>query len=398
MNRSCSKVPVKPRITSGLFFRLFAWSVVLLMVGTMSVAAAETAASTSSAPSSITIAATGDIDPPGAKVVSDTILAHMAQMEITAVLIAGDTNNGSNNPLESYQDLYKGTYDRFQDKIYPCPGNHDALSKPAFSGYCSFWGKAAHSPEMYYSFDLGGWHFICLDSVTLVNGDRPNDGSAEAERAKTKAARATAKAKRAKDKKGKREKGGKGKRGENKVEGAKAESVQGASEKAAAQLAWLKSDLAANPNKPIFVQWHYPYFAHGMHQGQPKMKPFWDILYAHGPAIVLVGHDHVYERYAPLDPDGKVVAETKGLQQFQICPGGAKPIPIEIPIAPGPASLKFHSGTHHVGYFTLYPDGGYRYTIDGIESSGKTTLIDMGCGNLLGGSVPKNAPTPAVTQ
>jgi len=342
------KVSAKQRITHDLFFRLFAWTIALLAIGVMSAVAAT---------NSVTIAVTGDINPAGVKVVSDAIFA---RPEVAAVLLAGDTHNGNATPLEAYQTLYKGTYDRFLEKIYPCPGNHDEHSKPPFSGYCAFWGKAAHAPEMYYSFDLGGWHFICLDSVTFANGSDANSDRAKGKRAKEKAGNAK----------------------EDR-------------EKAAAQLAWLKSDLAANPNKPIFVQWHYPFFSSGKLVQQYNVKPFWDALYVHGPAIVLNGHHHKYERYAPMTPDGQVVAETKGIQQFIISPGGMKSSTQKNPKVP---SLQFHSGMNHVGYFTLYPDGGYCFTIDSIDSSGKTAVIDTGCGNLLGGPVPQNTPASAVSQ
>jgi acid phosphatase type 7 len=319
------------RVSKSKLLRLFALAIAVLAAGVTVAVAADTAAPALADARGVTIAVTGDVFTPDAKVVSDAILAHP---EVSAVLLAGDTDNDNPTPLESFQKLYKGTYDRFLDKIYPCPGNHDEHSKPPFSAYCTFWGKVAHAPEMYYSFDLGGWHMLSLDSVTFAKGG----------------------------------------------------------EKATTQLTWLKSDLAANASKPMFVYWHYPLFSRAKHLGMPKMKPFWDTLYAHGPAIVINGHNHVYERFAPLDPDGKEVAETKGIQEFVVCPGGAKPIEKETPNAPGPASVKFHGNAQHVGYFTLYADGGYRYTIDTVAHSGATTVVDTGCGNLISGPAPKSMP------
>lgn len=282
---------------------------------------------TVSAAEKVTVAVTGDIFTADAKVVSDMILANQS---VSALLLAGDTDNDVTTPLDSYQQLYKGTFDRLIAKTYPCPGNHDEHSKPAFSAYCQFWGKAAHAPEMYYSFDLGGWHIVSLDSVTFVKDEA----------------------------------------------------------KAAEQLKWLKADLAAKPKAPTLVYWHYPYYSNAKHCGQPKMKPFWQALYAHGPAIVINGHNHVYERFLPMDPDGKTVAETKGIQEFVVCPGGAKPVDKESDKLKGPASAKFHGGTHHVGFFTLHPDGGYVYTIKSITGKGQQSVIEQGAGNLLGGAKP----------
>jgi hypothetical protein len=275
----------------------------------------------------VTVAVTADLFTTDAKVVSDVILAHPS---VSAVLLAGDTDNAALTPLASYQELYKGTYDRFLAKIYPCPGNHDRHSTPPFSAYCTFWGQAAHAPEMYYSFDLGGWHIVSLDSVTFAK-DEP---------------------------------------------------------KASAQLKWLKADLAAKPKAPTLVYWHYPLFSNANHCGTPKMKPLWDAIYAHGPAIVVNGHNHVYERFAPMDPEGKPVPETKGIQEFVICVGGAKPVDKESGKAKGPASAKFHGGTHHVGFFTLYADGGYVYAVESISGRGAQQVVDQGAGNLLGGAKP----------
>jgi acid phosphatase type 7 len=300
------------------FTSAWAWTVAALLAVISTIATA--------APG-VTVAVTGDIDVSGAKVVSEAILDHPA---VSAVLLAGDTCNAVTTPAEKYQKLYQGTFDRFLPKIYPCPGNHDQRSKPAFSGYVRFWGPAAHAPEMYYSFDLGGWHIISLDSVTLAKGGA----------------------------------------------------------QAAGQLQWLKTDLALNPGAPVLVFWHFPLFSNAKHRGAPKMKPLWDVIYAHGPAIVINGHNHVYERFAPMDPDGQTVSGTQGIREFVISPGGAKPVVKASRKPKGPRAETFHGGTHHVGFFTLHADGGFSYTIQSIAQSGAKEVVDQGSGNLLG---PKTA-------
>jgi hypothetical protein len=300
------------------FLLTLALAVTVLLATSNSMTAAE---------KGVTVAVTADLFTTDAKAVSGVILAHPS---VSAVLLAGDTDNATPTPLKSYQNLYKGTYDRFLAKIYPCPGNHDRHSMPPFSAYCTFWGEAAHAPEMYYSFNLGGWHIVSLDSVTFAKDEA----------------------------------------------------------KARAQLEWLKADLAAKPKAPTLVYWHYPLFSNANHCGTPKMKPLWDAIYAHGPAIVVNGHNHVYERFAPMDPQGKPVPETKGIQEFVICVGGAKPVDKESDKAKGPASAKFHGGTHHVGFFTLYADGGYVYTVESIAGKSAQEVVDQGAGNLLGGATP----------
>ncbi len=205
----------------GFLFTL-ALAATVLLATTNSMAAAE---------EGVTVAVTADLFITNAKVVSDVIFAHPS---VSAVLLAGDTDNATPTPLESYQKLYQGTYDRFLAKIHPCPGNHDRHSKPPFSAYCTFWGQAAHAPEMYYSFDLGGWHIVSLDSVTFARDEA----------------------------------------------------------KASEQLRWLKADLAAKPKAPTLVYWHYPLFSNANHCGAPKMKPLWDAIYA----PVSYTHLDVYKR------------------------------------------------------------------------------------------------------
>jgi len=232
--------------------------------------------------------------------------------------------------VEGYRALYRGTYDRFLDKIYPSPGNHDRYSTPMFSAYSEFWGKKAHAPNLYYSFDLGGWHLVSLDSYNFIDGGP----------------------------------------------------------RAKAQLDWLIRDLAGKPGVPTIVYWHHPLFSNAKHLGQPKMKPFWDAIHAHGPALVFGGHNHVYERFAPMSPEGKKVPESQGIQEFVVGPGGAKPVDSESDTAKGPRSEKFSGGVNHVGFFTLYPDGGFAFTVQSITGKGATKVVDRGAGNLLGGRVP----------
>lgn len=275
---------------------------------------------------SVTIAVTGDVYTPGAKIISDAILNRPS---VAAVLLAGDTCNAPRTPLSSYKALYEGTFDRFMTKIYPCPGNHDAYNSPAFSAYGNFWGSAAHMPQMYYSFDLGGWHIISLDSVNFVKGGK----SAEA------------------------------------------------------QMQWLKNDLAAKPQMPVLAFWHYPLFSNAKHRGNPKVKPYWEALYAHGPALIINGHNHVYERFGPLDPEGQAVPETKGLQEFSVSPGGASPVSSDGK-PKGPPSQKFHGKAYHLGFFTLNANGGFRYFIQAYSTKGVMQIIEEGVGNLMSASTP----------
>ncbi|MEI8191708.1 MAG: hypothetical protein WCI75_18495 [candidate division NC10 bacterium] len=184
---------------------------------------------------------------------------------------------------------------------------------------------------MYYSFDLDGWHIVSLDSVTFEKGGPAAD----------------------------------------------------------AQLDWLRGDLAAHPKEPVLAYWHYPLFSRVRHLGEPRMKPFWDAIYAHGPALVMNGHNHVYERYAPMDPEGRTVAEMRGIREFVISPGGAKPERRQSKEASGPPSKRFHGGASHVGFFVLERGGAYRYTIKAVTGKGAAEVVDSGAGDMLGGGAPQ---------
>jgi len=269
----------------------------------------------------LTIAVTGDVSGPDDGIVSDAILADPS---VVAVLLAGDTDNASRTPLSGYQELYKGGFGRLLSKIYPCPGNHDAYSHPPFSGYLAFWRSAGRAERLYYSFDLGGWHIVSLDSPAIERGGP----------------------------------------------------------EAAAQLDWLKNDLAAKPKAPTLVFWHFPLFSRAKHCGDARMKPLWEAFYAHGPALVINGHNHVYERYAPMDPEGRPAAQTRGIREFVISPAGSGPAEKQCRKASGPAPERFHGGTQHVGFFALEADGSYRFTVKSVSGKGLSEVVDAGAGRL----------------
>ena len=89
------------------------------------------------------------------------------------------------------------------------------------------------------------------------------------------------------------------------------------------QLRWLKADLAAHPAACVLAYWHEPLFTSRLDGPSPSVKPFWDLLYAAGADVVLNGHAHSYERFAPQTPDG--VAAEDGIREFVVGTGGATP-------------------------------------------------------------------------
>jgi hypothetical protein len=179
-----------------------------------------------------------------------------------AVLILGDIQYDDGAPSK-WEDSYDPTWGRVKDITRPAPGNHEYLTDGA-AGYFEYFGSAAGDPETgWYSFDVGEWHLIALNSTC------------------------------------------------EEVGGCGANSPQ---------LRWLRDDLARSDARCILAYWHTPRFSSGDHGDNPQMAAFWDVLEEAGAELVLSGHDHTYERFAP--QTGARVANARGIRQFVVGSGG----------------------------------------------------------------------------
>jgi hypothetical protein len=176
------------------------------------------------------------------------------------VFTAGD-NAYESGTLQQFQDCYERSWGRFKERTRPTPGNHDYETSDA-SGYYAYFGAAAGpAGKGYYSYDLGGWHIVALNSSIKTDADSE-------------------------------------------------------------QAAWLRADLAAHPTACTLAYWHYPLFSSGHHGDNAKVRPLWDILYQYGADVVINGHDHSYERFVPQRPDGHA-DWTSGIRAFVVGTGGA---------------------------------------------------------------------------
>jgi len=176
------------------------------------------------------------------------------------VLSLGDHTYPNGAPSE-FRDCYAPTWGQFRNRTRPTPGNHEYHSGKA-AGYFDYFGElAGPRGRGYYSFDKGGWHFISLNSDL---------GPAEHQR----------------------------------------------------QLAWLKDDLAASKTRCALAYWHAPMYSSGGHTPTKKMQDVWRALHGAGVELVLSGHDHDYERLAPMDADGQP-DPAHGVRQFVVGTGGA---------------------------------------------------------------------------
>ncbi|MFO1306631.1 MAG: metallophosphoesterase [Burkholderiales bacterium] len=177
------------------------------------------------------------------------------------VLTLGDHAYDTGTPDE-YATCFAPTWGAFKSRIKPVPGNHDYYT-PGAAGYFGYFGAQAGPDRLgYYSFDFAGWHFIALNALADVSTGSP-------------------------------------------------------------QHAWLQADLAKSAGTACTIAyWHYPAFNSGASYGSVlEMRPFFATLQAAGVEMVLSGHEHIYERFAPQKADGTLDL-ARGVRQFVVGTGG----------------------------------------------------------------------------
>jgi hypothetical protein len=182
------------------------------------------------------------------------------------VITLGD-NVYDNGTATEYTNCYGPSWGRFLSRTKPSPGNHEYNTANA-TGYYGYFGTAAGDPSKgYYSYDTGAWHIIVLNSNSSCTTISCAAGSA--------------------------------------------------------QDTWLRADLAAHANVCTLAYWHHPRFNSGAsHGNNTAVSNFWDALYQYGADVILNGHEHVYERFAPQTP-AAVADPTAGIRQFTVGTGGA---------------------------------------------------------------------------
>ena len=187
----------------------------------------------------------------------------LVDADYEAVLVLGDIQY-EEGEASAFAQSYDLSWGRVKGRTRPVPGNHEYRTRGA-SGYFAYFGAAAGDPaEGYYSYDVGPWHLVALNSNCA-------------------------------------EVGGCG--------------------VGSAQEAWLRADLAASSARCTLAYWHHPRFSSGTNGNDRATIAFWDALYEAGAEVVLAGHDHDYERFAPQDAGGGR-DEARGIRQFVVGTGG----------------------------------------------------------------------------
>jgi hypothetical protein len=267
----------------------------------------------------------GDIATAGT---ADTATANLVLNTPGTVFTAGD-NAYPDGTASDYTNKYHPTWGQFKDRTYPTPGNHEYLTTGA-SGYFGYFGAVAGVPSQgYYSYPLGDWHVVALNSMCEYVG------------------------------------------------GCDATSPM---------VTWLEQDLAANPTTCTVAYFHHPLFSSGQHGNELKMRPTWDALYAAGADVVVSGHDHDYERFAPQTPSGVADPEL-GIREFVVGTGGAG---LRSFGSIRPNSEVRNSNTHGVLKLTLHPSS---YDWHFVSVAGQT-FTDSGSGNCHGAGAPPPLPPP----
>jgi hypothetical protein len=196
------------------------------------------------------------------------------QSESTARLfdtIGGDIftlgdNAYPNGSRENFRGPFDRTCGRYLGRIHPSPGNHEYMSAGAMPYFEYFGESAGPFGQGFYSYNLGGWHLISLNS-NYDFGVGVDPGSPQA--------------------------------------------------------VWLQGDLndPRNIRKCTLAYWHHPLFSSGQNGDYPRMRALFNILYDANADVVLSGHDHLYERFAPQTGDGRN-DPARGIREFVVGTGG----------------------------------------------------------------------------
>jgi acid phosphatase type 7 len=228
------------------------------------------------------------------------------------VLTLGD-NAYEDGTAQDFSECYEPTWGQFKERTRPAPGNHDYETEGA-SAYFDYFGEAAGEPgKGYYSYDLGQWHIVALNS----NCEDVGCGASSP------------------------------------------------------QLRWLEADLAKDAKTCTLAYFHYPLFSSGKYRpGIREVKPLWEALYAADADVVLNGHDHNYQRFAPQDPDGNADPQ-RGIREFVVGTGGRSHYSILGPIA---NSEVYNDETYGVPKLTPHPEG-YEWRFIPVEGE---TFTDSG--------------------
>jgi hypothetical protein len=272
-----------------------------------------------SAPKPYVLVGAGDIAGCSSLVGAEATAKLIEQIPGT-VFAAGDLAYNGGTP-EEFQKCYGTTWGKFKDRTRPTPGNHEYNSGSG-EPYFAYWGdRAGPRGKGYYSYDLGNWHVVALNT----NCNAPGVGGC----------------------------------------GAGSEQEQ-----------WLKKDLEQHAKSCIVAYGHHALFSSGLlklHAVHPELRDLWRDLYSAHADLMLNGHEHSYERFAPQDPDGHLDPQN-GIREIVVGTGGRSHDPLGLATA---NSEQRNADTFGVLKLTLWPG---KYTWEFIPVNGAEGYHDSGEG------------------
>jgi len=175
-----------------------------------------------------------------------------------SVFLAGDLAY-MNGTLDDYRRCFDPDWGRFRSRWRPVPGNHEYTD--GANGYFSYFGGAAGAGrEGYYAFRAATWHVLMLNSEAPITRGTP-------------------------------------------------------------QYAWVERELRDNRTRCTAAVWHKPFASSGPNGLNGQLRDMWELLHRNGAEVVISGHDHFYERFAPQDHDYRYTPA--GIRQFIAGTGGA---------------------------------------------------------------------------
>ena len=190
-----------------------------------------------------------------------------------AVLALGDLVY-PNATIDEYLDCYAPTWGRLRSVTHAVAGNHEYHTEHGGPFWAYFCGASGPPFRGYYSFDLGPWHAVVLNSNCGQDADVPSYVPDDF----------------------------------------------GGCDEGSPQALWLAQDLAAHRGQCTIAMWHHPRFTSGSASDGGRMRALWAIAQANGVDLVLNGHAHLYNRFGKLDADGQ--PSDRGMRSFVVGSGG----------------------------------------------------------------------------
>ena len=242
----------------------------------------------------------GDIS--GCESEGDYLTAEMLDTIPGIVFTTGD-HAYPTGTFQQFRDCYDRAWGRHKSRTRPTPGNHDYMTQRGIPYFNYFGELAGTRGQGYYAYDAGAWRVIVLNSEIPAR-------------------------------------------------------------RGSAQERWLRSELAANSRRCIAAYWHRPLYSSVREERRfrAEIKPLWDALYDAGADVVINGHDHVYERFSKMDPNGR--SDDRGIRQFIVGTGGRSLYPFG---RPAPNSEVRHNGSYGLLKLSLYED---RYEWEFVAPAG----------------------------